>query len=80
LTGECQYFGETPKKSAPSKRIVFEVQSNEKMDMFRHDYVTDDHKLMTLADLLHNFEEEIALPGRPTSLTQPTVWCRLVAA
>jgi hypothetical protein len=30
------------------------------MDMLRHDYVTDDYKLMTLADLLHNFEEEIA--------------------
>jgi hypothetical protein len=33
------------------------------MDMFRHDYVTDDHKLMALADLLHNFEEEIARAG-----------------
>jgi hypothetical protein len=30
------------------------------MDMLRHDHVTDDYKLMTLADLLHNFEEEIA--------------------
>jgi hypothetical protein len=26
--------------------------------------VTDDYKLMTLADLLHNFEEEIARPRR----------------
>src|ERR1700683_1276071 len=37
----------------------------EKMDMLRHDYVTDDYKLMALADLLHNFEEEIARAGRP---------------
>jgi hypothetical protein len=35
------------------------------MDMLRHDYVTDDYKLMTLADLLHNFEEEIAGAGCP---------------
>ena len=36
----------------------------EKMDMLRHDYVTDDYKLMTPPDLLHNFEEEIARAGR----------------
>jgi hypothetical protein len=37
----------------------------EKVDMLRHDYVTDDCKLMTLADLLHHFEEEIARAGCP---------------
>ena len=37
----------------------------QKMDMLRHDYVTDDYKLMTLANLLHNFEEEIARAGCP---------------
>jgi hypothetical protein len=26
------------------------------MDMLRHDYVTHNYKLMTLADLLHDFE------------------------
>jgi len=31
--------------------------------MLRHDYVTDDYKLMTLADLLQNFEEEMARAG-----------------
>jgi hypothetical protein len=31
--------------------------------MLRHDYVTDDYKSMTLTDLLHNFEEEIARAG-----------------
>ncbi len=31
--------------------------------MLRHDYVTGDYKLMTLADLLHNIEEEIARAG-----------------
>jgi hypothetical protein len=33
------------------------------MDMLRHDHVTDNYKLMAMADLLHNFEEEIARPG-----------------
>ncbi len=28
----------------------------EKMDMLRHDYVTDDYEWMTLADLLRDFE------------------------
>ena len=37
----------------------------EKMDMLRHDYVTDDYELMALADLLQNFEEEIARAGCP---------------
>jgi hypothetical protein len=31
--------------------------------MLRHDYVTDDYKLMTLADLLHDLEKEIAGAG-----------------
>jgi hypothetical protein len=42
-----------------------------KMDMLRHDYVTHDYKLMTLANLLHNFEEEIArarCPEKGTAL------------
>jgi len=30
--------------------------------MLRQDHVTDDYKLVALADMLHNFEEEIALP------------------
>jgi hypothetical protein len=33
--------------------------NKEKMDMLRHDYVTDDYKLMTLADLLRDFEKTI---------------------
>jgi len=33
-----------------------------KRDMLRQDHVTDDCKLVALADMLHNFEEEIALP------------------
>jgi hypothetical protein len=33
------------------------------MDMLRHDHVTDDYKLMTLAVLLQHLEEEIAGPG-----------------
>ena len=37
----------------------------EKMHMLRHDHITDDCKLMTLADLLHHFEEEIARVGSP---------------
>ena len=37
--------------------------AEEKMDMLRHDYITDNDKLMALADLLHNLEEEIAGVG-----------------
>jgi hypothetical protein len=33
------------------------------MDVLRHDHVTDDDKLMALADLLQHFEEEIAGAG-----------------
>jgi hypothetical protein len=45
------------------RRISALRLGEEKMDMLRHDYVTDDYKLMPLADLLHNFEEEIARAG-----------------
>jgi hypothetical protein len=47
----------------------------EKMDMLRHDHVTDDYKLMTLADLLHNFEEEIAKAGCPEKGTALITTC-----
>jgi hypothetical protein len=47
----------------------------EKMDMLRHDYVTDDYKLMTLADLFHNFEEEIASARRPEKGTALITTC-----
>jgi hypothetical protein len=30
------------------------------MDMLWHDHVTDDYRLMTLADLLHDFQKQIA--------------------
>ena len=33
------------------------------MDMLRHDHVTDNYKLMALADLLNDLEEEIARAG-----------------
>jgi hypothetical protein len=49
--------------------------TNEKMDMLRHDHVTDDYKLMTLADLLHNFEEEIARAGCPEKGTALITTC-----
>lgn len=39
------------------RRISALRLSEEEMDMLRHDYVTDDYKLMTLADLLRDFEE-----------------------
>jgi hypothetical protein len=31
--------------------------------MIRHDYVPDDYKLMTLADLLHDLQKQIARAG-----------------
>jgi hypothetical protein len=34
--------------------------AEEKMDMLRHDHVTDSYKLMALANLLRDLEEEIA--------------------
>jgi hypothetical protein len=34
-----------------------------KMDMLRHDHITDNYKLMALSDLFHDFEEEIATVG-----------------
>jgi hypothetical protein len=33
------------------------------MDMLGHDYVSDNYELMTPANPLHNFEEEIARAG-----------------
>ena len=43
--------------------------------MLRHDHVSDDYKLMTLADLLHNFEEEIARAGCPEKGTALITTC-----
>jgi hypothetical protein len=45
------------------RRISTLRLGEEKMDMLRHDYVTGNYKLMALADLSHNFEEEIARAG-----------------
>ena len=47
----------------------------EKMDMLRHDYVTDDDKLMALADLLQHFEKEIARAGRAEKGTALITTC-----
>jgi hypothetical protein len=43
--------------------------------MLRHDYVTHDYKLMALADLLHDFEEEIARAGYPEKRTALITTC-----
>jgi hypothetical protein len=45
------------------------------MDMLRHDHVTDDYKLVALADMLHNFEEEIARAGCPEKGTALITTC-----
>ncbi len=45
------------------RRIPALRLAHEKMDVLRHDHVTDDDKLMALADLLQHFEEEIAGAG-----------------
>jgi hypothetical protein len=37
--------------------------AKKKTDMLRHHYITENNKLMALADLLHNFEEEIRENG-----------------
>src|ERR1700687_864331 len=47
------------------RRIPALRLGEEKMDMRRHDQVTDDYKLVALADMLHNFEEVIARAGCP---------------
>jgi hypothetical protein len=57
------------------RRISALRLGEEKMDMLGHDYVTDDYKLMTLADLLHNFEEEIARAGCPEKGTALIATC-----
>ena len=48
-------------QSGQHQRKISALRLGEKkMDMLRHDYITHDYKLMTLANLLHNFEEKIA--------------------
>src|ERR1700677_3466549 len=42
------------------RRISALQFSEEKMNMLRHDHVTDNCKLMTMANLLHHLEKEIA--------------------
>jgi hypothetical protein len=56
-------------------REKYGTLGEEKMDMLRHDYVADDYKLITLADLLHNFEEEIARAGCPEKGTVLITTC-----
>ena len=49
--------------------------AEEKMDVLRHDYITDDYKLMSLADPLHNFEKEIARARCPEQGTALITTC-----
>ena len=59
-------------QSGQHQRKISALRLGEKkMNMLRHDYVTHNYKLMTLANLLHNFEEEIArarCPEKGTAL------------
>jgi hypothetical protein len=57
------------------RRISALRLGEEKMDMLRHDYITDDYKLMVLADLIQNFEEEIARAGCPEKGTALITTC-----
>ncbi len=69
VTGFGAKFSQQPmgeglfQRSQHQRRISALRLGEEKMDMLRHDYITDDYKLMTLADLFQNFEEEIARAG-----------------
>lgn len=45
------------------RRISALWLAKEKMGMLRHDHVTDNYKLMALADLLHDLEKEVAGAG-----------------
>ena len=45
------------------RRIPALRLAHEKMDVLRHDHVTDNDKLMALAHLLQHFEKEIARVG-----------------
>src|SRR5215831_4346510 len=58
------------------RRISALRLGEQKMDMLRHDYVTDNYKLMTLANLFHNFEEEIARAGCAEKGTALITTCR----
>jgi hypothetical protein len=57
------------------RRISAHRLGEEKVHMLRHDYVTDDCKLMPLAHLFHNFEEEIARAGCPEKGTALITTC-----
>src|SRR5580700_10414554 len=80
-TGSGAKFAEHPmgegllQSGQHQRRISALRLGEEKMDMLRHDYVTDDHKLMTLPDLLHNFEEEIARARCPEKGTALIATC-----
>jgi hypothetical protein len=51
-------------QSGHDKRRISPLQpGKQKMDMLRHDHITDNYKLMALANLLHNFQEEVARAG-----------------
>jgi len=59
-----QPMGEGLFQSGQHQRRISTLRlGEEKMNMLRHDHVTDDYKLMTLADLLHGFEKQIARAG-----------------
>ena len=58
------------------RRISALRLGEEKMDMFRHDHVTDNYKLMALADFLHDFEKEIAGAGCAEKGTTLITTCR----
>jgi len=71
-----QPMGEGLFQSSQHQRKISALRlGEEKMDMLRHDYVTDDYKLMTLTDLLHDFEEEIARAGCPEKKTPLITTC-----
>jgi hypothetical protein len=53
--GKGLFQGRQHQRRIPTLRL-----GEEKMDMLRHDYVTDNCKSMALSDLFHNFEEEVA--------------------
>jgi len=57
------------------RRISTLRLGEEKMDMLGHDHVTNDYKLMTLADLLHDVKEEIPSAGRAEKWTALITTC-----
>src|SRR6266436_4756248 len=71
-----QPMGEGLFQSGQHQRRISALRlGEEKMDMLRHDHVTDDYKLVALADMLHNFEEEIARAGCPEKGTAWITTC-----